>query len=324
MRVLHVANGHCTAELIESSGVPGRTMVWADALVDGPVPDVPDDELVRIRAAFLAGRPEDAAEVAADLTQWRASIDDHDSYDELVLWFEHDLFDQLNLIQLLAHLGARPSPKPVTLVSVGAFPGHPDFQGLGQLTPADLAGLFELRRPITPEQFALAARAWSAFRSPDPRAIQGILATDTTALPYLAAALARHLEEFPSDTNGLSRSEQQMMDQASDAPVEIQDAFPRTQRGETAYFITDTSFFDLANALASSSPPLLTIHLSHPKQSAMPVGTIELTMQGRDVLQGRADRLRVSGIDRWLGGVHLTGNGRVWRWSARDQQLIEA
>lgn len=324
MPPLHVANGHCTTELIESSGVPGRTTIWADALVDGPVPDVPDDELVRIRAAFLAGRPEDANEVAADLTRWRTSIDDHDSYDELVLWYEHDLFDQLNLIQLLTHLGARPPLKPVTIVSIDAFPGHPDFQGLGQLTPADLAALFESRRPITPAQLALAARAWSAFRSPDPRAIQAFLATDTTALPYLAAALARHLEEFPSDINGLSRSERQMMEQAIDAPVEIRDAFPRTQRGETAYFITDTSFFDLANALASSSPPLLAIRLSHPKQSAMPVGTLELTREGRDVLQGRADRVRVTGIDRWLGGVHLSGTGPVWRWSARDQQLIEA
>lgn len=209
-------------------------------------------------------------------------------------------------------------------MSIDAFAGRQNFQGLGQLTAADLAGLFESRRAITPEQLALAARAWSAFRSPDPRDIQTCLATDTTALPYLAAALARHLEEFPSDTNGLSRSERQIMDQAIDAPVEIRDAFPRTQHGETAYFITDTSFFDLANALASASPPLLTIHLSHPKGSAMPVGTIALTKQGLEVVHGRADRLQVSGIDRWLGGVHLTGHGPAWRWSARDRQLIEA
>ena len=34
-------------------------------------------------------------------------IDDTTAYDELVLWYEHDLFDQLNLIQILTRLVAR-------------------------------------------------------------------------------------------------------------------------------------------------------------------------------------------------------------------------
>ena len=33
------------------------------------------------------------------LKNWRAVIERHESYEELVLWFEHDLFDQLNLIR---------------------------------------------------------------------------------------------------------------------------------------------------------------------------------------------------------------------------------
>ncbi len=133
-------------------------MIWADPLNDGPVPgNVSDDELLRVRAAFLAGTPDQVDEVAADLTQWRAAIDDHDSYDELVLWFEHDLFDQLNLIQLLAHLGMRQPSKPVTMVQIDSYPGHPDFKGIGELAPADVAALFETRRPVTPEQLALAA-----------------------------------------------------------------------------------------------------------------------------------------------------------------------
>ena len=51
---LHVANGHCTTELIERAGLPGTTSIWADALHDGPVPDVDDDQLIRVRAEFIA------------------------------------------------------------------------------------------------------------------------------------------------------------------------------------------------------------------------------------------------------------------------------
>ena len=74
---------------------------------------------------------------------WREAVDDDDGYDELVLWFEHDLFDQLNLIQLLTHLGGRPRSKPVTLICIDRYPGHPNFKGLGELAPRDLAALFE-------------------------------------------------------------------------------------------------------------------------------------------------------------------------------------
>jgi hypothetical protein len=323
--MLHVANGHCTTRLIEASGVPGRTMVWCDPLHEGPVPgNVSDEELLRLRAAFLAGTPEDIDGVVADLAGWRDAVDDQDGYDELVLWFEHDLFDQLNLIQLLTHIGARrSSSKPVTMVSIDSYPGHPNFQGIGELQPADVAALFETRRPITPQQVEVAIRAWNAYRSPDPRAIESLLTTDTSPLPYLSRALARHLEEFPSDTNGLSRSEQRMMQLALERPADIHQTFPKMQDGETAHYITDTSFFDLANALATAQPPLLTINLQDPKGSEMPVGTLELTRPGREVALGRADRIQLCGIDRWLGGVHLEGRGPAWRWNARDGRLIE-
>ena len=79
-----------------------------------------------------------------------------------------------------------------------------------------------------------------------------------------------------------------------------------------------------ANALATSSPPLLTISLANPNGSAMPVGTLELTAHGRNVLLGQADRLQLCGIDRWLGGVCLQGRGPVWRWSRHAGHLIEA
>ena len=151
-----------------------------------------------------------------------------------------------------------------------------------------------------------------------------MLNTDTSALPFLAAALRRHLEEFPSDVDGLSRSERRLMELTLERPADIHQAFPRMHDGETAYYITDMSFFDVANALATATPPLLIINLKHPKGSEMPVGTLELTAQGRDVMRGHADPLQLCGIDRWLGGVHLEGRGPVWRWSPRAGQLIEA
>jgi hypothetical protein len=312
---LHVANGHATTGLIELAGVPGRTMVWCDPLHDGPVPGgVPDEELVRVRARFLASPDEDAEGVAADLRDWRTQIDQQ-HYDELVLWYEHDLFDQLNLIQLLTHLGGVSLARPITLVAVDAYAGRAGFKGIGQLEPRDVAALFEMRRPITEAQLALAARAWDAFRADDPRQIEALLAAGTPALPFLSHALQRHLEEFPSTANGLSRSEQRLMEQAADGPVEMREAWPRLVEGERWFFLTDTAFADRLKALAASVPALLTVHDAAPDPRSMTAGSFELTGAGRDVLAGAADRVRLCGIDRWLGGVHLHGRGPLWRWN---------
>ena len=325
MRYQHVANGGCVKGLIEAAGLPGTRSIWADPLNEGPVPGgVTDAELLRVRARFLAAGHAGEAAVAADLSAWRAAVDDQDAYDELVLWFEHDLFDQLNLIQLLTHLGGRPSRRPVTLIGIDAYPGHPHFKGIGELSPADVAALFDTRRPITPAQSALAARAWAAYRSSDPRAIETLLQDDTSPLPFLAGALARHLEEFPSDTDGLSRSERRLMEQALDGPADLHALWPRMHDGERAHYITDSSLQDLAAGLAGGSPPLLVLSANGPSSRPLPHGTVALTGAGREVLGGAADRVRLCGIDRWMGGVHLEGNGPAWRWSARAGRIVEA
>jgi hypothetical protein len=151
-----------------------------------------------------------------------------------------------------------------------------------------------------------------------------VLSGDTAALPYLARALSRHLEEFPAVGDGLSRSERRLMALAEHQPAKIDQAFPAMHEGETAHYITDLAFFDLANALTTPTPPLLLVSLSRPKGREMPVGTIALTAQGREVLRGGADRVQLCGIDRWLGGVHLEGRGPVWRWHPSEARLIHA
>jgi len=273
---LHVANGHCTTRLIEAAGLPGRTQIWADPLHDGPVPDVPDDQLVRVRARFLAaGLAVTPEAVEADLRRWRDVVDDHAGYDELVLWFEHDLFDQLNLIQLLSRAGRdRTVARPVSLVSIDSYPGHPHFKGLGELTPADIASLFKARVRVTPEQFALAAAAWDAFRAQDRARLQAFLRQDTTALPFLAAALQRHLDE--AGHGGLTRSERRLLEQLSRGPLEIHDAWAGMHDGERAYYITDSSFWTLVQRLAERSPALIRVNAVPDISHALPRGTLFL------------------------------------------------
>src|SRR5437763_1152701 len=140
-RFLHVANGTCTTEIIEAAGIPGALSIWADPLYEGPVPGgLSDEELLDVRARHLAQSAVlSYAGTVNDLRGWRQTIEADEAYDELVLWFEHDLFDQLNLIQLLTWIRPRlTGRKTVSLVCIGSFPGRSRFKGLGELTPQEL------------------------------------------------------------------------------------------------------------------------------------------------------------------------------------------
>jgi hypothetical protein len=330
-RFLHVANGTSTTRSIAAAGIPGRLSIWADVLYEGPVPGaLNDDELLEARSNFLSDGAEDlepgelhpSLDPVNDLREWRAVIERSDAYDELVLWYEHDLFDQLNLVQVLSWIHSRvPREKTVSLVCIGSFPGRPHFKGLGELTPRELGPLLDQRQRVNESQYALAEKVWGAFREKTPEALDAIRETDTSALPYLAAAITRFLQEYPWTTDGLSRTERRLLSLARDGSIVLGRAFPRMHEGEDAYYMTDGSLLSTASDLAHTSPPLLT--LEQPASDKRPfAASLVLTEAGRAVLSGAQDRVALCGIDRWLGGVHLQSNGPIWRWDDARQRIL--
>ena len=318
---LHVANGTSTTMTIEAARIPGAVSIWADPLHDGPVPGAQSDaELVDTRARHLGGPGEPSfSETVAGLKEWRRIIAEHDAYGELVLWYEHDLFDQLNLIQLLAWIREHlPSSKPVSLICIDSYPGRPTFKGLGELTAGELAPLLGTRQLVTNEQYAVAERAWRAFREPTPEPLDRLRESDTSALPYLASAITGFLREFPWTSDGLSRSERRLLQLAAAGSLTLAEAFPRMDDGQRAYYVSDEALNDLADGLSGTTPALLAASGGGSLRR-----TVAITDIGREVLAGRMDRVAVCGLDRWCGGTHLQA-GNMWRWDEERQRIGRA
>ena len=322
---LHITNGDLAAAAIAESGVSGAVVPWRDVLHEGPVPDRLDpDELRMVRARFLAGLGwGELDRILSMLTERDAALLDFQQHDEVTLWFEHDLYDQLQLIQVLDWFAGRELGD--TLLSLV---GPNEYLSL-----VDLARLRELhteRGDVTGEQLALAQRAWEAFRSPDPTAIWLVLRDDTSALPYLAAALGRHLEEFPSVTTGLSRSETQALEAIRDGAPTLADAFRAAHRErEDPLFLGDATFAAYLERLSEGTEPLVLAadgrRIRPPRRGEEDeefwAGRPVLTDTGHAVLEGRRDWLAVREPDRWLGGVHLESGKPVWRWDSSKQRL---
>lgn len=316
---------------MRDGGLRGEYLPWRDVLHDGPVPLTDTlEELSTLRAGYLAasGYGEKAL-IAQEFAERDAMLRRFRDFGEIVFWFEHDLYDQLQLLQVFDWMARRPKMAPVSLIVIGTYPGIDRFIGLGQLSPQQLVGLLETRIPATPEHFQAAMDAWLAVRQPDPRALAKLLETEVPALPYLRGAALRMLEELPAVGNGLSRSERSalaVVSQGVGRPVEI---FSEAQSLEQRPWLGDWSFWRILAGMASGPEPLLETETGRPfRHPPGPIETDEfdkqrlrLTRAGLEVLENRRDAVKLRPIDRWLGGTHLTARS-AWRWDEEKQGLV--
>ena len=158
----------------------------------------------------------------------------------MVLWFEHDLYDQLQLVDALALAAPDGTPE---LVVVGSFPGRPGFRGLGELTADELETLWPGRVPASQDTLAAAVSAWAAVRHPDPSALAAAAGADLPGLPFLRPALLRLLEELPAPGDGLSGTERRALQAIAAGAATPAAAFLAEQDLEAAPFLGDAWFF---------------------------------------------------------------------------------
>jgi hypothetical protein len=308
--VLHVTNGDSVAVPLSQSSLGGDALAWRDAYHEGPVRSGERSRVIDARAVFLSScgwgdedtiRGELLARDARFVEALREGT-------QVVLWFEHDLYDQLQLIDVLALAGETGfDPEQLELIEIDAFPGRPGFRGLGELSVSELESLWPSRRAVTDEDTAGAQLAWEALRRGDPRGVAEVRLDPPASRPFLGAAFGRLLEELPDVDDGLSRTERQLLELLDDGPLLTGALFGASQDREQAPFHGDVW---ILRTLAELTPLV-----------SLTEGSAEITDAGRRVLAGDADRVELLGIDRWVCGTHLVP-GSVWRWDAAASSLI--
>ena len=319
--VLHVTNGESAGGTLRQTSIGGAVLPWQEVLHEGPVPPLPPARLRDVRARFLGECGWGSRRALGDAFERR----DHLLVQALgerrhvVLWFEHDLYDQLQLLQVLALAGEVGFVEGrLELVQANVF--------LGGLAADELDRLWPERRPVTAAEVELARRAWDAVRAPEPTAIETLVHETTPALPYVAPALERLLEELPGHGDGLSRTERQLLEPLVGGPRTPHELFGASQAREEAVFLGDTWAWRRLAELADGARPLVARADGGALPKPPPLGDplrfpsirLALTGDGREVLAAKADRVELVPIDRWVGGIHLQSDC-VWRWD-RDER----
>jgi hypothetical protein len=325
--MLHIHNGDSSAETAKNARIPGEHLAWREALACGPAPaDLSEDEFRKVRAQHLAeayGVKVEACE--SELRRQEKALERYGDHEEVVLWFEHDLFCQVHLVYLLNWFAQRErGATELSLICIDRFPGVDCFRGLGQLNEQQLESLLRQRAPVNEAQLQLGANAWAAYSSSTPARLEDLISAKTEALPFLKTAFAKHLERFPSVRNGLGRMENVLLELIAGGQQDFKSLFSAFQEREPVYGFGDAQIFLYLKRLANAQHALLTmsnagVHLAN--STEVTETSFEITEQGKRILNGEEDFVRLNGIDLWLGGVHLRGETSDWRWDEEWHRL---
>jgi len=301
--ILNIVNGDACINIMKKAQITGDFLPWQDFLHEGAVPaNLPLEELSVVRAKFIAdyglSRFE---EIKKDFESRDEKLKHFHDYDKVVLWFEHDLYDQLQLIQVLSWFAEQNLEETkLTLVATNNYLGESSAQQIEKLSDYEIE--------ITKEHFEVATKAWSAFRQETPQKWAELLDESTSILPYLNGAIHRMLEEYPSVEHGLSRTAYQALLIISNGTTDPLAVFHKCQNLEERKFMGDALFWKILEAFEQHGV------LTREK------GELQLTPLGKELLDGQKNWLGIAPFQRSIGGVNLTLDN-LWCWERENQEI---
>ena len=307
--ILHILNGDAITGAMDLAGITGERVIWREMLSDGPVlPEVNSPGYHAQRMHFFQEEYGVAPEKYQEFTisQFQKLENLFPRAHEIVLWFEYDLFCQVNLLAALSWLHQQGhTDQKISLICIGDFPGYDRLVGLGEIEAHHYPRLFRERLPLKPIDLGFAGNAWKAWCDPDPRKMVDAVEVVPPAFPYLKLAFHQHRGRFPFTTHGLNVIEHTFLKWIEEGANSRREVVKRALTRGNIFGFGDLQFFNYLDHLN----PLL----------EETENGLQLNQVGREVLQGKRS-FRPLRKDFYLGGANI----RDWCWNPHKKQLEKA
>ncbi|MEL6132445.1 MAG: DUF1835 domain-containing protein [Bacteroidota bacterium] len=191
----HILNGDALLEQFPTQ-ILGTRIVARECLVDGPVGGSDLTDFFQQRDAFL--RPWDQeAEGLLGAAQIYHEIQQIPADSEIHLWFEEDLFCQVNLWFVLSCLQARALPFTLYLI----LP-HADMRyGFGGLSQEELIQAWERRQKLEKTGGEALAQLWPAYQKGQTTHLHRLAEALSDSFPFVLPAVEAHIARIPTETH---------------------------------------------------------------------------------------------------------------------------
>ncbi|MBT8235158.1 MAG: DUF1835 domain-containing protein [Bacteroidia bacterium] len=289
---LHITNGDSFTERLKSLDIPGDIITWREMLCEGKTEsNVGSESFWKTRFEFLNKNYKVTKTwfVEKTLKEYR-SLCNHKQQDQIILWFEYDLFCQINMLAVISWLKSYRRHAEISLVCSGDEDESDRLYGLNELSDEQLHRLYENRVALTQDDIEYADYVWQLYCSDNPIRLEHLSDFENYQFDYLSDAIKAHLQRFPSIKNGLNAIENKILALSEEEkPASKKELLGKVIKNQGVYGFGDTQYERMIGRLK----PLYT--------SFNPV---KLSKKGKQILEEKANfysQLRDN--DAYLGGA---------------------
>ena len=260
--ILHITNGDTTTNYLKKLHIDGDFITWREMLCEGKTQvEVGSEDFWKIRFNFLKQSYKITKKQFIDLTvkEYR-NLCNQKSQDEIVLWFESDLFCQINMIAVISWLKRYRKGRKISLGCSGSLKGKTKLFGLSELSENQLKEHYKNRVELTQDDIAYADYVWQLYCSNNPIQLQNVYTyQQNTTFTYLIESILMHLQRFPSIANGLNNVENKILYTATEYRLKSKQQLVNILlKSENKYGFGDIQYLkqitDLKNCFSSFSP----------------------------------------------------------------------
>lgn len=298
---LHILNGDSTLHKFNTSVIEGETFVWRDVLSDGPVnTEFASESFWNQRSLYMtqAFKLADGEYEKGGTIPFKELQETLKEYGEITLWFEYDLFCQINMIALIQWIGKLALESTISLVCAGKTDNSDKLLGLGEIDISQYAQLFASRLKLGSREYEFCSDVYEAYGSTDPNDLYNYVLMSFSGFPYLPDALEAHLRRFPSRQTGLTEIESKLIDFIGAGENDKMKLIGKMLRWQRHHGFGDSQYF---NILENLKP----LFADFDKLILKP----NLNKEKVEVLVNR---------DQILGGAKLSD----WYWDEQEKTLI--
>jgi hypothetical protein len=256
MRRIALLNGDCLAEQLKGAELPLEIVVFREALVSGPLGGATWEEFWETRVGFLtkqygATALEVQEKTVAELDKIRSLADGT----ELSLWFEDDLFCQVNLWFVLNLLSESKNIKIYRVFPPEASPAN-RWRGFRDASAAALEQAYESKVPFTSSDLVLGKNLWEAYRLGDRAQLTALSKSASPCFRKLAKVCQAQLDRISEDPSE-RRPEKVIMELLAMGITDFDTLFYQFSEREGIYGFGDLQVRELMDNLIHSSKSLL-------------------------------------------------------------------
>jgi hypothetical protein len=236
--VYHILNGDSLAYSFPDAKIEGDVIVVREALIDGNLSGDNLHDFWESRAKHIGiTETEYHHKVVSEIEKLTNAPD----LSEFNLWFEYDLFCQVNMWFVISLINSLAIEKKVYAVYTTYLDrtSKQFWNGFGRADSTELALRFANRISLSDVDLQFGQDLWTAYKTGHLDDLVRLAKNQSAAVPYLQEVVTAHVDRFPQE--GIKgRPERVIEDIMKDGSTDFHKVFSEFWDRESIYGFSDT------------------------------------------------------------------------------------